>query len=75
MLVELILRNCSITGEIPAYIGNLRNLSILDLSFNNLTGVIPVTFRNLSLKKMFLTRNMLSGTLDHRINGTALKKA
>ncbi|KAM7500588.1 hypothetical protein LguiA_025002 [Lonicera macranthoides] len=38
-IVRLVLRNCNISGEIPAYIWNLRNLEMLDLSFNRfLTG-------------------------------------
>ncbi|KAM7505866.1 hypothetical protein LguiB_004770 [Lonicera macranthoides] len=34
-IVRLVLRNCNISGEIPAYIWNLRNLEMLDLSFNS----------------------------------------
>nr|TKR91206.1 putative LRR receptor-like serine/threonine-protein kinas e [Populus alba] len=58
-LFSVVLRNCKINGSIPEYIGKWPQLSYLDLSFNNLTGSIPETFQN--LKKLFLTRNMLTG--------------
>ncbi|XP_058100957.1 probable LRR receptor-like serine/threonine-protein kinase At1g07650 isoform X2 [Magnolia sinica] len=43
----LILRNCSIYGHIPVYIGGMEKLKNLDLSFNSLTGDIPSSFENL----------------------------
>lgn len=57
-LYSVVLRNCNINGPIPQYIGKWPQLSYLDLSFNNLTGSIPETFQN--LRKLFLTRNMLT---------------
>ncbi|KAG8385384.1 hypothetical protein BUALT_Bualt03G0037400 [Buddleja alternifolia] len=61
-LLTLILRNCNITGEIPAYIWRLRVLQMLDVSFNRLSGHIPnVIARNLKL--VFLTGNMMSGII------------
>ncbi|KAJ4704047.1 LRR receptor-like kinase [Melia azedarach] len=62
-IYSLILRNCSVTGVIPTYFGNWSWLKYLDLSFNSLTGGIPDSFQNLSLSEMFLTENMLSGTV------------
>ncbi|KAF5186395.1 Leucine-rich repeat transmembrane protein kinase [Thalictrum thalictroides] len=42
ILTDLVLRNCSIIGSIPPYIGErIRNIKRLDLSFNRLTGMIP----------------------------------
>ncbi|EPS63221.1 hypothetical protein M569_11565, partial [Genlisea aurea] len=61
-LSSLVLRNCNLTGEIPAYIWTLRVLLILDLSFNNLVGQIPVSIAR-TLKFVFLTGNMLSGKI------------
>ncbi|EHA8590124.1 putative LRR receptor-like serine/threonine-protein kinase [Cocos nucifera] len=43
----LVLRNLSISGELPDFIGEMTHLYILDLSFNNLTGSIPKTFDGL----------------------------
>ncbi|KAL5129387.1 putative LRR receptor-like serine/threonine-protein kinase [Glycine soja] len=40
-LKRLVLRNCLITGSIPDYIGEMANLTTLDLSFNMLTGPVP----------------------------------
>ncbi|KAH7572637.1 hypothetical protein JRO89_XS04G0284300 [Xanthoceras sorbifolium] len=71
---QVILRNCSITGVIPDYIGNLSWLSTLDLSFNQLTGGIPDSFQNLSLNKMFLTENKLSGKIPAWINKVVYAK-
>ncbi|XP_024191345.1 probable LRR receptor-like serine/threonine-protein kinase At1g07650 isoform X3 [Rosa chinensis] len=40
--VYLVLRNCSIIGSIPKYIGDqMTSLKHLDLSFNSLTGGLP----------------------------------
>ncbi|XP_038981350.1 probable LRR receptor-like serine/threonine-protein kinase At1g53440 [Phoenix dactylifera] len=61
----LVLRNLSISGELPDFIGEMTTLYILDLSFNNLTGSIPKSFDGLqnSIGFMFLANNMLSGTI------------
>ncbi|MQL95474.1 hypothetical protein Taro_028141 [Colocasia esculenta] len=61
---SLILRNCSISGQIPEYIGKMTGLKSLDLSFNNLTGPIPSNFESLTaINYMYLTSNELSGTI------------
>ncbi|XP_054815641.1 probable LRR receptor-like serine/threonine-protein kinase At1g53430 isoform X2 [Prosopis cineraria] len=62
-LERLILRNCLITGPIPNYIGEIKNLKTLDLSFNDLTGSIPDSFQELNFNHMFLTNNSLSGEI------------
>ncbi|KAH9699005.1 putative LRR receptor-like serine/threonine-protein kinase [Citrus sinensis] len=62
-LYSLTLRNCSITGSIPPYIANWNQLGYLDLSFNNLAGGIPNTLKKLFLSELYLTGNMLNGTL------------
>nr|XP_048320959.1 probable LRR receptor-like serine/threonine-protein kinase At1g53440 isoform X2 [Ziziphus jujuba var. spinosa] len=63
-LRRLILKNCSLSGSIPDYIGqNMSDLNTLDLSFNNLTGEIPETLKILGTgkqKHVFLTSNSLS---------------
>ncbi|KAH7651416.1 Non-specific serine/threonine protein kinase protein, partial [Dioscorea alata] len=61
---RLILRNISLSGELPDYIKNMKKLKTLDLSFNNLTGKIPDTFSSLnSLNYLFLTDNKLTGKI------------
>ncbi|KAJ6864003.1 hypothetical protein NC651_034736 [Populus alba x Populus x berolinensis] len=71
----LMIRNCSISGEIPPYIGNWSSLTYLDLSFNNLTGGLPDSMKNLTLSKMFLTGNMLNGTVPSWVPHTIKHKA
>ncbi|KAH9698937.1 putative LRR receptor-like serine/threonine-protein kinase [Citrus sinensis] len=71
---SLILRNCSITGSIPPYIADWSQLGYLDLSFNNLTGGIPNTFKKLFLYELYLTGNMLNGTLPDWIYSNVRKK-
>ncbi|XP_057764053.1 probable LRR receptor-like serine/threonine-protein kinase RFK1 isoform X1 [Salvia miltiorrhiza] len=61
-LTSLILRNCKITGEIPAYIWKLRLLVMLDVSFNMLEGAIPGHIAR-NLKTVFVTQNKLSGKI------------
>ncbi|CAI9292861.1 unnamed protein product [Lactuca saligna] len=50
-LIRLILRNCNISGELPDYIWQVRELELLDTSFNNLVGRISSNFlrTNISL--------------------------
>ncbi|XP_048612995.1 probable leucine-rich repeat receptor-like serine/threonine-protein kinase At3g14840 isoform X1 [Brassica napus] len=61
-LQTLILRNCNVTGELPAYLGPITSLKLLDLSFNKLSGPVPVAYRALSnLDYIYFTSNMLSG--------------
>ncbi|XP_038974428.1 probable LRR receptor-like serine/threonine-protein kinase At1g53440 [Phoenix dactylifera] len=66
---RLVLRNLSISGELPDFIGEMTNLKSLDLSFNNLTGPIPSSFDGLmnSINYMYLTNNMLNGTIPNWI--------
>ncbi|XP_057766382.1 probable LRR receptor-like serine/threonine-protein kinase At1g53440 [Salvia miltiorrhiza] len=60
----LILRNCSITDTIPAYIGDMTQLDTLDLSFNMLNGEIPGKLEVLEkLRFMFLSHNLLTGEI------------
>ncbi|KAL6888957.1 hypothetical protein ACP4OV_009983 [Aristida adscensionis] len=63
-LTEVVLRNCSIYGEIPSYLGLMQYLKVLDLSFNKLRGQIPVNFGGMmALQYLYLTDNMLTGDL------------
>ncbi|CAN4105674.1 unnamed protein product [Withania somnifera] len=67
-LQNLVLRNCSLSGELPAYIWAMKDLQTLDVTFNNLVGEIPnnISARNM-LKFVFLTGNMLSGDIPESI--------
>ncbi|GLT50958.1 hypothetical protein SLA2020_244110 [Shorea laevis] len=60
----LILRSCNIIGELPGYLGQMKELIKLDLSFNKLTGQIPNNFSSLAgVTYIFLTRNLLTGNI------------
>ncbi|KAK6793250.1 hypothetical protein RDI58_006703 [Solanum bulbocastanum] len=61
-LKVLTLRNCSLKTGIPDWIWKIPGLQYLDLSFNNLSGVIPETGPK-SLKYLFLRKNKLTGTI------------
>ncbi|MCE2055055.1 hypothetical protein HAX54_041842 [Datura stramonium] len=67
-LHTLVLRNCSLSGELPVYIWAMKDLQTLDVTFNKLVGEIPndISARNM-LKFVFLTGNMLSGEIPDSI--------
>ncbi|KAF2912202.1 hypothetical protein DAI22_11g238100 [Oryza sativa Japonica Group] len=51
-------------GPIPASLSNLTMLSVLDLSWSNLTGAIPPEYGQLGkLEKLHLSQNQLTGTI------------
>ncbi|TMW92824.1 hypothetical protein EJD97_012526 [Solanum chilense] len=64
----LVLRNCSLSGELPVYIWAMKGLQTLDVTFNKLVGEIPnnISARSM-LKFVFLTGNMLSGDIPDSI--------
>ncbi|PRP80504.1 putative LRR receptor-like serine/threonine-protein kinase, partial [Planoprotostelium fungivorum] len=54
-------------GSIPSCIGNLKNMSVLDLSHLNLTGYIPRSLVNLrNLSSLSLNNNGLRGSVPGR---------
>ncbi|KAJ7963869.1 LRR receptor-like kinase [Quillaja saponaria] len=66
----LILRKCLISQEIPEYIGHMKKLKHLDLSFNKLTGEIPASFDQLTkVDFIYLTGNNLNGTIPSWVLG------
>ncbi|XP_076932830.1 putative leucine-rich repeat receptor-like serine/threonine-protein kinase At3g14840 [Bidens hawaiensis] len=73
-LIRLILRNCNITGELPAYVWMIRELETLDVSFNRLVGGISPDIIGRSLRFVFLTSNMLSGDIPDSLllNGASI---
>ncbi|XP_062195410.1 probable LRR receptor-like serine/threonine-protein kinase At1g56130 [Phragmites australis] len=65
LLNVLILRNCRISDNLATVnFSNLAGLTLLDLSFNNITGQIPQSILNLeTLGFLFLGNNSLLGSL------------
>ncbi|KAJ8564921.1 hypothetical protein K7X08_001381 [Anisodus acutangulus] len=60
-LVQLLLANNQLEGEIPRYITNASKLELLELSDNLLTGTIPNNLGNLrELRALFLHHNQLT---------------
>ena len=64
ILTALDLNDNSLTGSIPAELGNLTNLAALGLSGNGLTGSIPPELGRLSnLEGLYLSDNGLTGSI------------
>ncbi|XP_011009661.1 PREDICTED: probable LRR receptor-like serine/threonine-protein kinase RFK1 isoform X4 [Populus euphratica] len=66
-MIKLTLRNCNISGKLPAYLWTMKSLEALDVSFNKLVGKIPDTISADRLRFIFLTGNLLSGDVPDSI--------
>ncbi|XP_018675641.2 receptor protein kinase TMK1-like [Musa acuminata AAA Group] len=66
-LTNLSLMECNLAGPLPDFLGNMRSLNLLKLSYNSLTGEIPASYAALPLQVLWLNNQKapgLSGTLD-----------
>jgi len=68
-VTRIIFGNNNLNGYLPAEIGNLTELKVIDITFNNLlTGTIPVEIGNLSnLESLSFWDNNLTGTIPSAI--------
>eukprot|EP00249_Psilotum_nudum_P036007 c6154_g1_i1 orf=2-511(-) len=68
-VVELILPNQNLKGNLPGVVGNLTELTILDLSYNgNLNGELPLEIGNLAkLEELSLQYCNFSGSIPSEI--------
>lgn len=68
-VVALQLTHNNLTGELPASIGDLRNLKVLNLHNNTLKGNLPVSVGNLSkLKILNISLNTFQGNVPEEIS-------
>ena len=59
----------NLTGEIPASIGGMNHLRLLNLSWNQLKGRIPATLSQIStLEQLDLAHNYLSGPIPEELS-------
>ncbi|KAJ1413969.1 Leucine-rich repeat [Sesbania bispinosa] len=65
----LSLRNTNIAGSLPQSFGHLPYLSYLDLSFNQLSGTLPLfkVTELAALQRLYLSHNQLNGSLPQII--------
>ena len=72
-VTTLDLWNNNLNGSIPAALGNLSSLVVLELDANQLTGPIPPELGNLSsLEWLNLRINQLSGPIPHQLSNLHL---
>ena len=65
-VTQLVAVQQQLTGSIPDSLGNLANLTRLDLAFNQLTGSIPDSLGNLTnLTHLDLASNQLTGSIPN----------
>ncbi|KAL4615291.1 hypothetical protein ACB092_07G112900 [Castanea dentata] len=58
----------SLRGRIPMGIGSLKNLTMLDLSYNNLSGNLPSTLGGLEeLQRLYLGDNNIGGNIPEEL--------
>ena len=71
-VVSLKLQNRELSGAIPAELGSLDGLEVLDLSGNRLTGSIPAEIGNLAgLNCLYLDDNRLTGEIPVELGNLA----
>ncbi|CAJ1970784.1 unnamed protein product [Sphenostylis stenocarpa] len=67
-LIKLSLRNCSLQGPIPD-LSRIPNLTLVDLSFNQLNGSIPTNKLSANITTIDLSNNNLIGTIPSYFSG------
>ncbi|BFG24053.1 hypothetical protein CerSpe_103270 [Prunus speciosa] len=64
------LGGCQFTGQVPTWLGKLKNLQVLDLSFNLITGSLPGWLASLpNLFYIDLSNNFLQGGFPNDLCG------
>ncbi|TYH82222.1 hypothetical protein ES332_D02G044600v1 [Gossypium tomentosum] len=75
LLLKLSLYRCALIGSLPNHgCCDLRNLQVLDVSWNALEGMLPHCFSNLtSLRELDISNNRFSGNLTPLASLTSLR--
>lgn len=66
-LVNLTCTSCNLVGALPDFLGKMPSLQVLTLSGNSLSGVIPESFKDMSLSKLWLNNQKgggITGPID-----------
>ena len=67
-VLNIVLYDNQLSGSIPAELGNLTNLTILNLRNNQLTGSIPIELGDLAnLEELYLYSNQLTGSIPKEL--------
>ncbi|KAJ9556127.1 hypothetical protein OSB04_010741 [Centaurea solstitialis] len=66
-LQRISMTSCRISGHIPKWISSQKNLDILDLSDNHLTGKFPDWLAEMDIRNVLLSDNNLAGSLPSRL--------
>lgn len=76
VLEQLLLPNNQLSGSIPSSLMNCAHITILDLSFNKLTGNIPSQLSYLpNLERLSLWYNQLSGEIPPELGNLTLLRS
>ncbi|XP_028772696.1 probable LRR receptor-like serine/threonine-protein kinase At1g53430 [Neltuma alba] len=62
-VTNLMLRGLNIYGVIPAELGDLTQLNIIDLTYNYLNGAIPTYFTRIPITNLSIVGNRISGSI------------
>ncbi|RWW83759.1 hypothetical protein BHE74_00007713 [Ensete ventricosum] len=74
-LMNLSLSQCNLVGPLPEFLGSMKSLTVLKVSYNNLIGGIPVSYSGLPLQILWLNNQKgpgLTGSIEIITNMTLL---
>nr|XP_027066700.1 receptor protein kinase TMK1-like isoform X4 [Coffea arabica] len=66
-LTNLTLMSCNLAGSLPEFLGSMSSLQVLRLSQNRITGGIPASFKDSTLKVLWLNQQSgegMTGPID-----------
>jgi hypothetical protein len=66
-ITDLKLDMNALTGTVPKEIGTFRKLRVLDLSYNQLSGTLPISLLRSDLQTVYVAGNDLDGTVPYQL--------